>query len=370
MAMSFGPTLINLLDYFPHQEDGWNQSMAQDIQNAENPQFFLKGYSDISDTDENRLQAEQREWNLTGSTHEDPMQQEFIIPDLVSTANRDLKDFLQSLYLDDVLHMDFILDNPILQDLYDNVFSQVLFCPDCCKKPFEKTCSHIDQTVGLRHIRTEQFVKKAHAKIKTIVLERYNRNPKIEVLMKDLEIKSMDTCKKLFGNETKNGLQKTAAIEILTNQKLLEWLVTADFADIILSHLNNETEKDITTNLTSRFDLFFDPKSPNYLDSKSLRESLLGSDTKFKKPYTTLENMLSVFHFFKRLERFAEEEEVQSICHVKEVLIHLEKKIVDKLVKLGMQPYQFSGNMKKRLNFVKVEVRQTKLTYLNYPFNF
>lgn len=174
----------------------------------------------------------------------------------------------------------------------------------------------------LKPKRSDQYIKKAHSKLKTIVFNerKTGKEKKCKTLQKikrdfefvqgknkkqalDSMMESDEKCfQNLFGDQVRQGLRDPTIDHILLHKPdLLKDLFNVPMIMRLLLELDEQTEHDIEANLMVRLrvELQF-----GALQRPIEWSSVFSKDTKhFKKPFTQVENIFAVYFFVESFVR-------------------------------------------------------------------
>ena len=175
-------------------------------------------------------------------------------------------------------------------------------------------------------MRKDQYVKKAWSKIKTLIYYRYKR-PKMlktnahELLKRELEFdQDHDAAfENLFGSGTCDGLKVESIEYILCNQSLFNCIFNEDFFIDLREELNNQTLKDIETNLLKKLDRFLSGEKGGWEESAGY----FSKKRSVKTPFTFLENNTSLIilvdRFIKQLNKTTAITEANKLSHMRKL---------------------------------------------------
>jgi hypothetical protein len=207
----------------------------------------------------------------------------------------------------------------------------------------------------LKPKRSDQYIKKAHSKLKTIVFteRKTGKEKKCKTLQKirrdfefglgkskkqalDSMTQSDEKCfQNLFGGQVYQGLRDPTIDHILLHKpNLLKELFKVSLMKQLLRELGDQTQHDIQANLMTRLRV--------ELQSGALQRpiewsSIFSKDAKhFKKPFTQMENIFAVYFFIESFVRRCQVLEISQRKNLKMKMKRL-KDLQSRLLKSASQ---------------------------------
>ena len=216
--------------------------------------------------------------------------------------------------------------------------------------------------------RSVQYEKKIHSVIKSIIKEDSSRQFGLPVTIVHTKLRehlSLDGSPEdkevfdnLFGKDSKFGLKKSSIDKVLTTRPLFDLLFSCTLFSNSIKRLNEQTTRDIETNIMRHVDQHFRAPSEEKRDYMIISQHV-NKKRSFKKPFTKMENLLAPIYFLDRFIFRAKRNRSQNSL-MELTLRRLQKiknKIEGKLASFGFDSkacFQITMS-KKRAAFLKCE---------------
>ena len=228
-----------------------------------------------------------------------------------------------------------------------------------------------------KYKRFDQFEKRAVSALKSRVFslfqnQRQNRAETRQEICSHFGIASNQLFDGLFGEQTKNGLRNHVVDGLLKNQKLFQFVFSTGFAQSLVNFLNSETDCDIVTSIVSPASSYFAQTGQGCSISQDSTEfekfrNHLHKGQNFKRPFTYMENILSMLYFLDKFNKRAGKLpecslRLERLASLKELGDMLESKLVQEgLCPAGAGIEPNNSKARDRLNFVRL------ISYQEYP---
>lgn len=213
--------------------------------------------------------------------------------------------------------------------------------------------------------RFDQYEKKFHSMLKTRCYRLFKQTTKIpkpeaEHALKEFFNLSDEIYALIFGDKLKIGLSNKACVEILKSPKMVEELVSWNVVEEVIKMLDDQTVRDLEVNLmeTIKFIIENEPSAGCQVWISRLNDKV--TSTKFKKPFTRLENRLAALFFYEKLLEVAEyREKLFDRLPLLKNLISQIKQCIDLEFKM---PALKEVNRKDKISFVRLGKKEPAAT--------
>lgn len=213
----------------------------------------------------------------------------------------------------------------------------------------------------VREKRFDEFEKKFHSKLRTVVYQRYktlvnSREDAYADMQSKLKITSKNFFDRFFGKEICKGLKNEWIDWLLKSGTLFETIFTVQMFGKVLDELKAQTDKDIETNIMGNLLHSFNPNNLSLEDLKEIGQSLKRNRA-VKMPYTYLEDILAAEYFLDKVNKRANRKELKKkLSHQKFAALREIKEFLVQQKKLRNldTPRFVPKNIRDKDNFVEV----------------
>ena len=273
----------------------------------------------------------------------------------VGLQGQEFHDKLKQLFLHHTALADD--DCPLYREVLSVCFDQVVTLPN-------------QKILLAKFKRFDQFEKRTVSALKTKVYAAFqspkrDRTETKREICAHFGISSDHLFNGFLGETTKNGLRNHVVDGVLHNKQLFDFVFCPEFMDSLLKYMNAETECDIVTSVVTPASAYFaQQEGASTSGERNLQfdafRTHLHKGQNFKRPFTYMENILSIMYFLNKFEKRASKLQNISLREEREACIggltsHLEYKLAELCLSAEKEgPTPISSKPRDRLNFVRL----------------